>query len=139
MDSVIENRIKSLLNEGVEGGVYPGAVLLVGHKGENVFFQEMGHRSLAPSSDLMQKDTIFDLASLTKPLATSLAIMSMVDKEAVYLDQPLTDLLAETVPEDKRNLTLRLLLCHSAGFPDWKPFFFILSLISFLLKREKNN
>ena len=123
MDSGIEDRIKSLLNEGVKGGIYPGAVLLVGHKGENVFFQEVGHRSLVPGSDPMQKDTIFDLASLTKPLATSLAIMSMVDKEAVYLDQPLTDLLAETVPEDKRNLTLRLLLCHSAGFPDWKPFY----------------
>jgi len=123
LDSGIEGRIKNLLKEGVNEGVYPGAVLLVGHKGEIIFFQEVGHRSLAPGSDPMQKGTIFDLASLTKPLATSLAIMSMVDKEAVYLDQPLTDLLAETVPEDKRNLTLRLLLCHSAGFPDWKPFY----------------
>jgi len=135
LDLGIEDRIKSLMNEGVERGVYPGAVLLVGHKGENIFFQEVGHRSLAPGSDPMQKGTIFDLASLTKPLATSLAIMSMVDKEVVHLDQPLTDLLPETVPEDKRNLTLRLLLCHSAGFPDWKPFY--LELNQFPLEERK--
>ena len=135
MDSGIEDRIKSLVKEGVEKGTYPGAVLLVGHKGEIVFFQEVGHCSLVPGSDPMQKDTIFDLASLTKPLATSLTIMKLVDEEVVYLDQPLTELLAGRLPYDKRDLTLRLLLCHSAGFPDWKPFY--LELDKFPLEDRK--
>ncbi|MBW2035324.1 MAG: serine hydrolase, partial [Deltaproteobacteria bacterium] len=71
----IENRIEALLFKGVREGIYPGAVLLVSHKGEVVFFQEAGHCSLTPGADPMHKDTIFDLASLTKPLATTLAIM----------------------------------------------------------------
>ncbi len=123
MDSEGKARIKSLLIEGVKEGVFPGAVLLVGHKGEVVLFQEIGHSLLAPRPDPMQKTTIFDLASLTKPLATSLALMKLIDEEVVNLDQPLTDLLSKTLPKDKRDLNLRLLLCHSAGFPDWKPFY----------------
>jgi CubicO group peptidase (beta-lactamase class C family) len=71
----------------------------------------------------MRKDTIFDLASLTKPLATTLAVMSLVDDDQISLEQTLSDLLPATLPRDKQGLTLRSLLCHSAGLPDWKPYY----------------
>jgi len=117
------DHIKKLLLEGVNNGVFPGAVLLVAHKGRIVFLQEAGYRSLETERGPVHKHTIFDLASLTKPLATTFAIMKLVDEGKALLDRPISDLLPGTLPVDKRNLTLRLMLSHSAGFPDWKPFY----------------
>jgi CubicO group peptidase (beta-lactamase class C family) len=118
-----KNKIEQLLMKGAREGVYPGAVLLVARRGEIVFFEETGHRSLVPHTAPMQKDTIFDLASLTKPLATTLAIMKLVDQEEIGLDQSVTDLLPGGLPKEKEGITTRLLLCHSAGFSDWKPLY----------------
>jgi CubicO group peptidase (beta-lactamase class C family) len=83
----------------------------------------------------MEKGTIFDLASLTKPLATTLALMKQVDSGNIYLDQPLMTLLREPLSRDKGAITPRLLLCHSAGFADWKPFY--LDLLTHDLERRK--
>jgi len=116
-----KDRVEALLNRGVVEGVYPGAVLLVAFEGD-VLFQHVGSRALVPKVLPMERDTIFDLASLTKPLATTLAVMKLVDSGKIELDQPLEDLLPKTLPQDKRTITPRLLLSHSAGFADWKPF-----------------
>ena len=113
--------------KGVRDGVYPGAVLLVGAKAEVVLFKEVGHRSLIPHEAPMNKDTIFDLASLTKPLATTLAVMKLVDEGALYLDQPIRDLLPGDLSNEKIALTARQLLSHCAGFTDWKPFYLALN------------
>ena len=118
-----DKKIIDLLKNGITDGVYPGAVLLVAKGGEIVLFKEVGHLSLIPKHIPMRKDTIFDLASLTKPLATTLAIMKLVDEDKVKLDQPLSDLITTSSLLDKKNLTLRLILNHSAGFVDWKPFY----------------
>jgi CubicO group peptidase (beta-lactamase class C family) len=115
------DRITKLLNRGVRDGVYPGAVLLVAHVGETVFFQKAGHRSTPPAAP-MTPDTVFDLASLTKPLATTMAIMKCVDDGKIDLDQSLGSLLPEPVG-DKKDLTIRLILTHCAGFTDWEPFY----------------
>ena len=118
-----KDRIEALLMKGVGNGVYPGAVLLVARKDEIIFFQGVGHRSLIPYDDPMKKDTIFDLASLTKPLATTLAAMKLVNEGELYLDQPLKDLMPGDLPNDKEALTVRQLLSHCAGFADWKPLY----------------
>ena len=115
--------IQNLLKKGAEEGVYPGAVLLVAQKGHMVFFEQAGNRALLPESLPMEKDTPFDLASLTKPLATTLSIMKLVDQEKVHPDQPLGDLLGRPVPPDKATITLRFLLAHCAGFAAWEPFY----------------
>lgn len=107
----------------MEQGVYPGAVLLVAHRGEVVFFEETGYRSLVPVKAPMRRDTIFDLASLTKPFATVLAIMDLVDKGRLGLDETLGRILSPVDLKDKAELTVRLLLVHSAGLADWKPFY----------------
>jgi CubicO group peptidase (beta-lactamase class C family) len=70
----------------------------------------------------MKLDAIFDLASLTKPLATTLALMKLVDGGRVGLDQPLSELLPLPL-ENKADLTPRLILSHSAGFTAWRPFY----------------
>lgn len=130
-----EDRIQTLLFDGVKEGVYPGAVLLVAQEGRIAFLREAGHRLLTPHAEPMHKDTIFDLASLTKPLATTLAIMKLVDQGNLHLDQALVDLLPGPIPRDKRALTPRLLLTHSAGFLDWKPFY--LELDRFRIEERK--
>ncbi len=115
--------IRTFLKNGVEEGVYPGAVLLAAQKGHRVFFESAGNRTLLPEPFPMEKDTPFDLASLTKPLATTLAIMKLVDQGKVHPDQPLGDLLRKPVPPDKAVITLRFLLAHCAGLSSWEPFY----------------
>ena len=125
-----KERVEALLNKGVEESVYPGAVILVAFDGEITVFQNVGSRALVPRTLPMERDTIFDLASLTKPLAISLALMKLVDSAQIELDQPLEDLLPKALPQDKKTITPRLLLIHSAGFADWKPFYLDLENIS---------
>jgi CubicO group peptidase (beta-lactamase class C family) len=109
--------------EGVKTGVYPGGVLLVAGEGTIVFHGTAGNASMIQKGLPIRKDTIFDLASLTKPLATTLAVMKLVSDGTVHLDQSLAALLNLKLSKRKKNVTLRQLLSHSAGFPDWKPFY----------------
>ena len=129
------NRIIHLLQKGVSDGVYPGAVLLIARQGKTLLFQAIGHRSLAPEPMPMRKETIFDLASLTKPLVTSLSLMKLVDDEKVNLDQALSDIFPASLLNDKKGLTFRLILSHSAGFTGWKPFY--LDLVKYDPKERK--
>jgi CubicO group peptidase (beta-lactamase class C family) len=130
------NRVKAELEKGIRGGVFPGAVLLVAQGGEISLFEEAGQCSLGPGAPSIHKDTIFDLASLTKPLATTLAMMKLVDEGDVYLDQPLSELLSGDIPEDKATLTPQQLLSHCGGFADWKPFY--LELCDFSPEQRKD-
>ncbi len=136
MEEERKDRIKKLLNGGVREGVFPGAVLLVARKGRVEFFVEVGNRSFGPQALCMTKGTIFDLASLTKPLSTTLAVMKLVDEAKIDLDQSLGNLLPATIPTDKKTLTPRLLLCHCAGFADWKPFYLELEHVAVEKRKE---
>ncbi|MBW2000872.1 MAG: serine hydrolase [Deltaproteobacteria bacterium] len=129
------HRISRLLGKGVEEGVYPGAVLLVTKGGQRVLLEAVGNLSVIPPKAPMRKDTLFDLASLTKPLVTGLAIMALVDEGRLSLEEVLPELIKARVPADKRGLTLRSLLCHSAGLADWKPFYE--TLVNYELKERK--
>jgi len=108
--------------------VYPGAVLLVAQGEDIVFFHNVGNRAVKPIPLPMEKDTIFDLASLTKPLATTLATMKLVDEGLLDLDKPISCLIQPFPWKDKADITPRLLLNHSAGLADWKPFYLELRL-----------
>ncbi len=129
--------MRALLVEGVEEGVYPGAVVLVSSRGEIAFYEAVGRRKITPCEAPMQRATVFDLASLTKPLATTMALVKLVDEGVIDLDEPIQRILDCFLPEDKSALTCRLLLCHAAGFPDWQPFYLELEAFSPAL-REKH-
>ena len=122
--------LKEVLEQGILEGAFPGAVLLVAKGGEIVLHQEAGLRSMRPKQEPMTKETIFDLASLTKPLATTLAVMKLVDQEKIDLDQSLSEIIRSDSLKEKGSLTPRLVLNHSAGFIAWKP------LYSDLVKEE---
>ncbi len=129
------NRLKELLINGIREGVYPGAALIAAKDGQVFFSDKAGNRLKAHEPLPIKRDTIFDLASLTKPLATTLALMKLVDDGIISLDQTLMSLLSKTLPPEKRALTPRLILCHSAGFVDWKPFY--LKLGRFKIEKRK--
>ena len=119
----MENRIREILGKGKRDGIYPGAVLLVAQKGEVLIHEATGHLSLIPETVPMKRDTIFDLASLTKPLATTLALMKLVDQGRLGLDRPLAEILKDFSLKGERGLTPRMILCHCGGFADWRPFY----------------
>ena len=96
----------------------PGAVILVG-RGERVLYRKgLGSRALVPAVEPMTVDTIFDLASLTKVVATTPAVLLLWEQERVDLDAPLGRYLKEFNTPAFRDVTVRRLLTHSAGLSD---------------------
>jgi serine-type D-Ala-D-Ala carboxypeptidase len=112
----------NVMQEGLARGVFPGAVLLVAREGEVVFRRAYGWADLF-SRRQMTVETCFDLASLTKPLATTLAVMYLVQQGRIRIDQTCGDLCASLRASDKADITVRQLLSHSAGLCPWRPFF----------------
>ncbi len=102
----------------VAAGQVPGAVILVG-QGERVLYRKsFGSRALVPASEPMTTDTIFDLASLTKVVATTPAVLLLREQHRVDLDAPLGRYLKEFNTPAFQDVTVRRLLTHSAGLPD---------------------
>lgn len=120
---LVSSTIAEKMQEGVDTGVFPGAVLLVAHQGKILLHEAYGAASVSPHRTLMRRDVIFDLASLTKPLATAAALLVLVQEGKLALHKPLSSLLPGFSSEPKSSLTLFHLLNHSSGLPDWKPYF----------------
>lgn len=117
------NKITEILKRGLKEKVYPGAVLLIAREDDIVFFQNVGNRTLRPQPLPMEKETRFDLASLTKPLATTVTAMKLEEENLLDLDKPISSLIEPFPWRDKVYITPRLLLNHSSGLADWKPFY----------------
>jgi len=94
----------------------PGAVLMVGHAGQVVERKAFGRRALEPQSEPMTTDTIFDLASLTKPF-TATCVMRLVGRGQVRLNDPVARYLPEFARRGKQEITVRQLLTHFSGLP----------------------
>jgi len=111
------------MHSAVEEGVFPGAVLLAAQGEKILLHQAYGYASVIPEKQPLKPETIFDLASLTKPLATTLGIMSLIEKGLLSLDQSLGFWLDKSQSPEKPGITLRSLLAHSAGFPAYQPYY----------------
>jgi CubicO group peptidase (beta-lactamase class C family) len=109
--------------EAIAKGVFPGAVVWVGKGEEAVLERAFGLRSLVPEKSPMQLDTIFDLASLTKPLATAPAIMMLIREKRIRLDDRVTRFFPNFGVLGKTHVTFRHLLAHCSGLPAWKPYY----------------
>jgi uncharacterized protein YbbC (DUF1343 family)/CubicO group peptidase (beta-lactamase class C family) len=103
--------------EAVASGEIPGVVVLVGQRDDVLLHQAWGWRSLVPEPDPMTPDTIFDIASLTKPLGTAIAVMALVERGDVKLDAPLGRYLREFRGPAFDGVTIERILGHTAGFP----------------------
>jgi len=119
--------VSKLMNDAIAAHRLPGAVAAIGHAGNVVFHQAYGVRKLADEPGLdgspapaepMTEDTIFDLASLTKPLATATAVMQLYEQGKVQFDDPvqqyLPDFNASSDPQ-RAKVTVRMLLTHTSG------------------------
>jgi uncharacterized protein YbbC (DUF1343 family)/CubicO group peptidase (beta-lactamase class C family) len=107
------------IERAIQEGTIPGAVLLIGHDGRIIYRKAYGSRALEPRREAMTLDTIFDLASLTKVVATTPAMMQLVERGEVRLNDPVAKYLPEFAANGKEDITVRQLLTHYSGLePD---------------------
>ena len=98
---------------------FPGAVLVVGHDGAVIYRKAYGNRALEPTREPMTLDTVFDLASLTKVIATTTAMMQLFEQGKVRMNDPVAKYLPEFAQNGKEDITLRQLMTHYSGLaPD---------------------
>ncbi|MBI2835413.1 MAG: DUF1343 domain-containing protein [Acidobacteria bacterium] len=119
LDRVILRRVDDLISEAIGDKKLPGAVLLVGRHGRTVHEKAYGNRALVPNVEPMTLDTVFDLASLTKVVATATSVMILLEEGRLRL----TDRVAALIPGfgryGKDDITIRDLLTHMSGLrPD---------------------
>lgn len=112
MDQVIQNSI--------DNKELPGAVVLVARHGRVVWRKAYGARAVEPQREAMTANTIFDLASLTKIVATATSIMILIEQGKVRLSDPVIRFIPEMKGEGREAVTIEQLLTHTAGFaPDF--------------------
>jgi CubicO group peptidase (beta-lactamase class C family) len=118
------DRIDRLLREKVEEACeVPGAVLLVRGPEGVIFHEAYGLRQRVPLELPMTRATVFDLASVTKPVSTALLTMLMIRKGALALNQALERWFSPLRDPAKKPITLRQLLSNRSGLPAWRPFY----------------
>jgi uncharacterized protein YbbC (DUF1343 family)/CubicO group peptidase (beta-lactamase class C family) len=106
-----------IVQAAIQNHEVPGAVLVVGHDGQVIYRKAFGSRSLEPTRTPMTVDTIFDIASLTKVVATTTAVMQLVEKGKVRLNDPVVKYIPEFGQNGKSDITVRDLLTHYSGLP----------------------
>lgn len=109
--------IDALMEAAVSRGNMPGGVVLIGHNGKVVYRKAFGMRSLEPTREAMTVDTIFDLASLTKCVATTTSMMQLIEQGRVRLNDPVAVYLPEFAQNGKQDITVRELMTHYSGLP----------------------
>jgi uncharacterized protein YbbC (DUF1343 family)/CubicO group peptidase (beta-lactamase class C family) len=107
--------LDAIVRDAIHDDQIPGAVVLVWHNGQVVYRRAFGNRALEPRREPMTVDTIFDVASLTKVVATTTAVMQLVQKGEVRLNDPVAKYLPEFAVNGKEEITVRNLLTHFSG------------------------
>jgi uncharacterized protein YbbC (DUF1343 family)/CubicO group peptidase (beta-lactamase class C family) len=113
-------QMDAVINQEISNKRLPGAVVFVGRKGRIVWHKSYGSRALEPSQESMTPDTIFDLASLTKVVATATSIMILVERGKLRLSDPVSLHIPELKGEGRDRITIEQLLTHVSGYaPDF--------------------
>jgi CubicO group peptidase (beta-lactamase class C family) len=111
------DHIDKIVEEEIEKGNFPGAVVLVGRQDEILYWKAFGHQVIEPNVEPISKDTIFDLASLTKPIATATSVMILRDRGEIDLDDCVGKYLPAFACNGKQEARIRHLLTHTSGLP----------------------
>ena len=127
--------VDHLMRQAIAEKTFPGGVLLVSVNGTIIFFKAYGYANLF-SHVPMTQDTIFDLASLTKPLATALGVMILIQRKRIELEHTLSMILPEFKYTDKAQIKLKHLLYHTSGLPDYRPYYITLSRLPQKARRK---
>jgi CubicO group peptidase (beta-lactamase class C family) len=118
-------KVERTLDKAIERAEIPGVVLLARMRREGELLEHVAVRGMAvlrPERIPMRRDTVFDLASLTKPIATTTAILLLAEDGVLHLDDPVAKTLPSFADRDKQDVTIRQLLTHSSGLKPWRGF-----------------
>ncbi len=115
--------IDSLVNGAIQDSVFPGAVVLIGHRKRVIYNKPFGHFTYDTTSTEMTVNAMFDLASVTKVTATTSAAMLLYDRGMYRLDQKVSSILPEFRGHGKENITIKHLLVHNSGLPAFKRYY----------------
>ncbi len=115
--------IDSIANDGISKRAYPGCVVMALHNGEIIYHKAFGHYEYDPASEVMTTESIFDLASVTKVSATTMAIMKLYDEGKIDLQKRLGNYLPAVQGTDKASLVIRDVLLHQAGLVPFIQFY----------------
>jgi len=114
--------VHNLCAGATDDGTVPGLVLLVAAGGNVIFHEAFGARQLVPRKLPVFIDTLYDVASITKAVVTSVLAMRAVGEGKLALESPVVELLPEFEGADRAHVTIRHLLSHSSGLPAHRPF-----------------
>jgi uncharacterized protein YbbC (DUF1343 family)/CubicO group peptidase (beta-lactamase class C family) len=109
--------LDDILKDAVTNGNAPGAVLMVGHNGLIAYRKAYGNRVAGQKPEPMTADTIFDLASLTKVIATTTCVMRLEQLGQIKLNDPVSKYIPDFAQNGKEDVTVRMLLTHYSGLP----------------------
>ncbi|MBN8837496.1 MAG: serine hydrolase [Sphingobacteriia bacterium] len=116
------NVIDSIANDAILKGAFPGCVVLAAKDGKVIYHKAFGHTSYNSNQE-MNKDMVFDLASVTKVSATTVSIMKLYEEGKVDLEKTIGDYLSWTKGTDKAPLKIKDILLHQAGLKEFIPFY----------------
>lgn len=123
---VFPKKIDKLINTAITEGVFAGAAVGVSmgtaekRKKSTGYY---GHSSVIPQKNILKKQDVFDLASLTKPLATTLAVLCLLKEKKIKTEETLGELFGLMVPGEKKKITIKQLLSHRSGLPAHKEYY----------------
>jgi len=123
-------QVDKLMRQAVSQNIFPGGRLLVSHAGKILFNGAYGLANKF-TGQAVTIDTVFDLASLTKPLATTLAVMMLIQEGKLYIDQRLSAIISDFNNTPKSDIQIQHLLYHTAGLPDYRPYYIDINQLPF--------
>ena len=109
--------IDELIQHGISKKVFPGAVAYIAEGDAIQYYEALGNRMCTPETKPMRRDTIFDLASLTKPIVTATLMMRLAEEGTIELDTPIQNYLPEF---SHPQALISHLLTHTSGLPAWR-------------------
>jgi CubicO group peptidase (beta-lactamase class C family) len=112
--------IEQIILDGIEREIFPGAVVCLHPAGKPLFLKAYGNRMITPQRLPMREDTLFDLASLTKPVATASSVLLLKEQGLIHLDEDLSTYLPQFT---RRGISIFHLLTHTSGLPAWRPLY----------------
>ena len=119
MRADVLKQIDTVVQKGLSDGQMSGCVVAIGHQGKLVFLEAYGFRQLMPRRIRMSTSTLFDLASVTKPVSTATSVMILVDQKKIDIHAPVAKYIPEFGQNGKEKITVLQLLTHQGGLiPD---------------------
>jgi len=112
--------IRQLISNGIKQGIFPGAVVAMSIKDKPLFLEAYGNRMITPKVLPMLEETLFDLASLTKVVATATSVMILKEKGLINLESDISEYLSEF---KRKGISVFHLLTHTSGLPAWRPLY----------------